>query len=203
MYGALRALRTVRDTIGSTASETKVSVFSTFFRRLLAASLIAVAATAAPPARADAPSLVGKPLPPFVGITAWLNSPPLSARDLRGKVVLLEFWTFDCINCKHVIPSLVAWNDRYRKDGLTIIGVHTPELPFERDVNNVKRAVAADGIAYPVAFDPAYATWNAFKNDAWPHIYLTDRRGVVRYETVGEGGYAQTEAEIRTLLAAR
>ena len=151
----------------------------------------------------DSNSLIGKPLPEFRGITAWINSGPTTTHALRGKVVLVEFWTFDCINCKHTLPHLVAWDAAYRKQGLAIVGVHTPELAYERNLDNVKSAVTERHITYPVAFDPQYKTWQAYGNDAWPHIYLSDRKGIIRYEVVGEGAYDETEAEIRRLLAER
>jgi len=139
--------------------------------------------------------------PDFQGITAWINSPALSIRDLRGKVVLVEFWTFDCINCQHVQPYVKAWSDRYTSEGLVVVGVHTPELSFERDLGNVRQAVAKAGLTYPVAFDPAFATWNAYANSYWPAFYFIDKSGQIRHTHFGEGDYAGSEQVIRELLA--
>jgi cytochrome c biogenesis protein CcdA/thiol-disulfide isomerase/thioredoxin len=140
--------------------------------------------------------------PDFRGITAWINSPALTISDLRGKVVLVEFWTFACINCQHVQPYVKAWSDRYGPAGLVVVGVHTPEFSFERDLGNVRQAVAAAGLHYPVAFDPAFSTWNAYANSYWPAFYFIDKSGQVRHTHFGEGDYAGSEQVIRQLLAA-
>ncbi len=115
--------------------------------------------------------------------------------------MLVHFWTFDCINCLHVQPYVKAWYARYASAGLVVIGVHTPELSFERDLANVRQAVIQDGVTFPVAFDPAYATWNAYDNEYWPAFYFVDRNGHIRYEHFGEGDYAASEQVIRELLA--
>ena len=141
------------------------------------------------------------PAPELTGITAWINSTPLTMASLRGKVVLVHFWTFDCINCLHVQPYVKAWASRYASAGLVVIGVHTPELSFERDLANVRQAVTQDGVAFPVAFDPAFATWNAYHNLYWPAFYFVDRAGDIRHEHFGEGDYAGSEQVIRELLA--
>ena len=141
------------------------------------------------------------PAPELTGITAWINSSPLTLASLRGKVVLVHFWTFDCINCLHVQPYVKAWYARYASAGLVVIGVHTPELSFERDLGNVRQAVAQDGVTFPVAFDPAYASWNAYHNEYWPAFYFVDRNGHIRHEHFGEGDYAASEQVIRELLA--
>jgi cytochrome c biogenesis protein CcdA/thiol-disulfide isomerase/thioredoxin len=141
------------------------------------------------------------PAPELTGITAWINSDAVTLASLRGRVVLVEFWTFGCINCIHVAPYVRAWSDTYEASGLTVIGVHTPELSFERDLDNVRDAVAKADIRYTVAFDPDFATWRAYKNHYWPAIYLVDKRGHVRLVKAGEGGYDETEAAVRTLLA--
>jgi thiol-disulfide isomerase/thioredoxin len=120
---------------------------------------------------------------------------------LRGRVVLVDFWTYTCINCLRTLPYVKAWDDRYRAKGLTIVGVHTPEFAFERKADNVRAAIARQGIRYPVVQDNDYATWNAFGNQYWPAKYLIDARGRVRYVHFGEGGYKETEAAIRALLA--
>ena len=139
--------------------------------------------------------------PDFRGITAWINSPALSISGLRGKVVLVEFWTFDCINCQHVQPYVKAWSDRYSAAGLVVVGVHTPELSFERDLGNVRQAVTQNGLKYPVAFDPAFTTWNAYANSYWPAFYFIDTTGQIRHTHFGEGDYAGSEQVIRELLA--
>jgi len=138
--------------------------------------------------------------PDFRGITAWINSPALTISGLRGKVVLVEFWTFDCINCQHVQPYVKAWSDRYGPSGLVVVAVHTPELSFERDLGNVRQAVAQAGLDYPVAFDPAFATWNAYANSYWPAFYFIDKTGQIRHTHLGEGDYAGCEQVIRQLL---
>ncbi len=142
------------------------------------------------------------PAAEFTGITAWINSAPLTLASLRGKVVLVHFWTFGCINCIHVQPYVKAWYDRYAAAGLVVVGVHTPELSFERDLGNVRNAVAADGVTFPVAFDPAFATWNAYANQYWPAFYFVDKAGRIRHVHAGEGDYATSEQVIRELLAA-
>ena len=121
--------------------------------------------------------------------------------SLRGKVVLVHFWTFACINCIYVQPYVKAWYDRYAADGLVVVGVHTPELSFERDLANVRKAVSDDGVTFPVAFDPEFSTWRTYDNKVWPAFYFVDREGVVRYYSAGEGGYDAAEAVIRELLA--
>ena len=131
----------------------------------------------------------------------WLNSRPLTMAGLRGRVVLVDFWTYTCINCLRTLPYLKAWDDRYRAQGLTIVGVHTPEFAFERTTANVRGAIARQGIRYPVVQDNEFGTWNAFGNQYWPAKYLIDARGRVRYVHFGEGEYKETEAAIRALLA--
>jgi cytochrome c biogenesis protein CcdA/thiol-disulfide isomerase/thioredoxin len=142
--------------------------------------------------------------PDFIGTQQWFNTPddaPLSLRRLRGRVVLVDFWTYTCINCIRTLPHLKAWDARYRDTGLTIVGVHTPEFPFERDAGNVADAIAQSGLRYAVAQDNDYATWNAYANQYWPAKYLIDAQGRVRYRHFGEGDYEETEAAIRALLA--
>ncbi|MDU9393893.1 cytochrome c biogenesis protein DipZ [Pseudomonas sp. zfem002] len=140
-------------------------------------------------------------MPSLGGAVQWLNSPPLSREDLRGKVVLVDFWTFDCINCQHTLPYVKQWAERYGKDGLVVIGVHTPEYPFERVPANVRKQVERLGITYPVAIDNDYAIWRNFANQYWPAHYLIDADGQVRYSHFGEGAYAIQENVIRKLLA--
>jgi thiol-disulfide isomerase/thioredoxin len=142
--------------------------------------------------------------PDFTGNQRWFNTPgerPLSLRELRGRVVLVDFWTYTCINCIRTLPHLKAWDERYRDRGLTIVGVHTPEFPFERDADNVGDAIEQSELRYPVAQDNEYATWTAYGNEYWPAKYLIDARGRVRYTHFGEGEYEETEEAIRALLA--
>jgi thiol-disulfide isomerase/thioredoxin len=141
--------------------------------------------------------------PDFTGINKWLNSDPLTMQQLRGKVVLVDFWTYTCINCIHTIPHVESWYEKYKDQGLAVVGVHTPEYPFERDTDNVSKAISHFGIRYPVAQDNSYATWNAYDNQYWPAFYLIDRKGDIVYSHFGEGDYAQTEAVIQQLLAAK
>ncbi len=141
--------------------------------------------------------------PAFVGITDWLNTPgdrPVTLASLRGKVVLVDFWTYSCINCLRTLPHLRAWYAAYHRDGLEIVGVHTPEFAFEHVLANVRNAVHRLHVTWPVALDNGYATWNAYSNEYWPADYLVDRKGDVRDVTFGEGNYAATEAAIRELL---
>ncbi|MDX6657500.1 MAG: hypothetical protein QOH62_2293 [Solirubrobacteraceae bacterium] len=141
--------------------------------------------------------------PDFTGTQRWFNSKPLSLAGLRGRVVLVDFWTYTCINCIRTLPYLEAWDKRYRAAGLTIVGVHSPEFGFEKDAGNVKRAIASFGIRYPVVQDDDLATWSAWGNQYWPAEYLIDARGKVRHVSFGEGGYDTSEAAIRALLAER
>lgn len=138
--------------------------------------------------------------PEFTGISDWINSSPLTMSELRGKVVLVEFWTFACSNCRAVQPYVVAWDKRYAADGLVVVAVHTPELSFERDLNNVRAAVEDAGLRYPIAVDPKFATWNAYGNRYWPAFYFVDKRGDIRHVHFGEGDYDGSEAVIRQLL---
>src|SRR5438034_3501087 len=135
-------------------------------------------------------------------ITAWINSPPLNLRALRGKVVLVDFWTYSCINCLRTLPYLKAWDERYRSKGLVILGVHSPEFAFEHDLGNVKAAVHRLGVRYPVALDNKFGTWSAYGNEYWPADYLVDQAGHIRDVHFGEGDYDQTERDIRLLLQA-
>ena len=132
----------------------------------------------------------------------WLNvDAPLRLADLRGKVVIVEMWTFGCINCQNVMPSLKEWHARYRDQGLVIIGNHFPEFSYEADLENLKEAIARFDIRYPVAQDNDGATWRAYKNHYWPALFLIDKQGHIRYVHVGEGRYKQTEENIQALLA--
>ncbi len=139
--------------------------------------------------------------PSLSSATGWLNSPPLMAPGLRGKVVLVDFWTYTCINWLRTLPYIRAWAEKYKDQGLVLIGVHTPEFPFERDIDNVRRAVADMAVDYPVAIDNDYAIWRAFRNEYWPALYIIDGHGYIRHHHFGEGGYEQAERIIQPLLA--
>jgi cytochrome c biogenesis protein CcdA/thiol-disulfide isomerase/thioredoxin len=140
-------------------------------------------------------------MPPLSGAVAWLNSPPLTTEGLRGKVVLVDFWTYSCINCLRSIPYVRAWAEKYKDQGLVVIGVHAPEFAFEQKIDNVKKAVADLGIEYPVAIDNDYAIWRAFGNEYWPAHYFIDARGRIRHHHFGEGEYDESERVIQQLLA--
>jgi thiol-disulfide isomerase/thioredoxin len=142
---------------------------------------------------------VGRPAPALQA-KGWLNTPPLAAADLAGKVVVYDFWTYSCVNCVRTLPYLRSWWDRYRNDGLVIVGVHSPEFDFEKDHGNVEQAVARLNVTWPVALDDDMAIWDAFSNRYWPAKWITDRQGRVRYFHPGEGSYAETENVIRALL---
>ena len=139
-------------------------------------------------------------LPPLTGAAAWLNSPQLSAESLRGKVVVIDFWTYSCINCLRALPYVKSWYDKYKDHGLVVLGVHSPEFAFEKSESNVKRAVHDLGIVYPVALDNNYAIWQAFNNQYWPAHYFIDRMGKIRGHHFGEGNYDESEELIRRLL---
>ncbi|MBA2749447.1 MAG: thioredoxin family protein [Tatlockia sp.] len=163
----------------------------------IATSLPTLAAT-----KPEAPVLAvsGKALPDFQGIQQWLNSDPLSIAELKGSVVLIQFWTFACINCQRTLPHITQWHRQYAAQGLKVIGIHTPEFAFERDPNNIKRALKQHQITYPVPIDNDYKTWKAYSNEYWPHLFLADKRGLMRYDHIGEGAYDTTEQTIQQLL---
>jgi thiol-disulfide isomerase/thioredoxin len=131
----------------------------------------------------------------------WINSEPLKLKDLHGRVVLIEFWTFGCYNCRNTLPFIKSWDDRYREKGLTVIGVHSPEFDDERKVENLRREVALLKIRYPVITDNNYQTWNTYNVEAWPTIFLLDKQGRIRWKHVGEGDYDEAERLIQQLLA--
>jgi thiol-disulfide isomerase/thioredoxin len=143
-----------------------------------------------------------KKAPEFTGTTRHINTPtPVKLADLKGKVVLVHFWTYTCINRIHTIPHLNEWYQKYSNKGLVIVGVQTPEFDFEKNIDNVKAAVQNFQIKYPVILDNNYANWNSYGNNYWPRDYLVDNQGLIRYNHIGEGGYAQTEQMIKSLLA--
>lgn len=143
--------------------------------------------------------LLGPAAPDITG-DVWLNSAPLKPADLHGKVVLVDFWTFDCINCRNTIPQLRSWYDKYHDQGFVIVGVHSPEFSYEHDVENVKQAIRELKIPYPVALDNDFKTWNSYRVYAWPTWFIVDKRGAVRFSHVGEGAYAESEQAIMALL---
>lgn len=146
-------------------------------------------------------SLANQGIPPELFNEVWLNSEPLKLADLQGKVVIVEFWTFGCINCKHVVPSLREWHQKYSAEGLVIIGVHTPEFSHEQEIENVKQALIDQDIPYPVAIDNDWKTWRAYNNRYWPAKYFIDKAGHLRHIHIGEGRYEQQEEIIQALLA--
>jgi thiol-disulfide isomerase/thioredoxin len=141
--------------------------------------------------------------PEFKAVSGYINTSPITLKDLKGKVVLVDFWTYSCINCIRTLPYLVDWNSKYADKGLVIVGVHTPEFEFEKSTDNVKAAVQKFGIKYPVFQDNFKGTWNAYENRYWPRKYIIDSEGYIRYDHIGEGGYAETEKVVQTLLAER
>jgi thiol-disulfide isomerase/thioredoxin len=142
---------------------------------------------------------VGMPAPEISG-QSWLNSKPLRIAELKGKVVLVEFWTFGCFNCRNVEPYVKAWHQKYADKGLVVIAVHAPEFSYERVIANVQRYLREHAIQYPVAIDNDFNTWKRYQNRYWPAMYLIDKKGMIRYLRVGEGGYQETEQQMRSLL---
>lgn len=155
--------------------------------------------------RQKAPSAVQLPtegtLPSLAGATGWLNSAPITAASVQGKVVLIDFWTYTCVNWRRTLPYIRAWAERYKDRGLVVIGVHTPEFDIEKDVESIRHATQEMRINYPIAIDSNYEIWNAFNNQYWPALYIIDARGRIRHHQFGEGGYAQAELVIQHLLA--
>lgn len=181
----------MRKDVDDTRRGTRVK--SLLFTALLAGAL----GVAADPPGDDAPFAA------LAQASGWLNSPALNAGDLRGKVVLVDFWTYSCVNWLRTLPYLRAWSERYRDQGLVVLGVHSPEFGFERDSENVRRAQLALGVNYPIALDSDHAIWNAFDNRYWPAIYLVDGAGRIRFAHFGEGEYDRLDNAIRELLAER
>jgi thiol-disulfide isomerase/thioredoxin len=172
----------------------------------LAFILFGCASPASSPSQSDSVMTKHASLPdlgpaPELTNTTWLNvDSPLRIADLRGKVVIVEMWTFGCINCQHVMPSLKEWHSKYADQGLVIIGNHFPEFSYEADLENLKNAIAQNDIRYAVAQDNNGDTWRAYKNNYWPTLYLIDKQGHIRYVHIGEGRYKETEENIKTLL---
>jgi thiol-disulfide isomerase/thioredoxin len=186
-------------------------LFSRVGRVLAIGGLSLLAGVAPTLAAADAPTQergsaarlelpVEGTLPRLVGAVDWLNSPPLSAEGLRGKVVLVDFWTFGCINCRNALPHVREWHRKYKDQGLVVLSVHAPEFAYEKNIANVKKAVADLDIEFPVAIDNDFAIRRAFANTYWPALYFVDAQGRVRFHHFGEGEYAKSEQVIRQLL---
>ena len=155
----------------------------------------------APPVRANlVPLPVEGPLASFAGATAWINSPPLTPESLRGKVVVVDFWTYTCVNWLRTLPYVRAWAAKYKDRGLVVIGVHTPEFSVEKDLANVRRAAKDMRVYYPIAVDTDYGVWNAFHNEYWPALYVADAQGRIRFHQFGEGEYEKSEKVIQQLL---
>ena len=172
----------------------------------LALTALATRQPAAAPQAAVAPTPAprpsGPPAPGFEGGGAWINAPPLALERLRGKVVLVDFWTYGCSNCRNTLPALRDWWRKYNDQGLVIVGVHTPEFAHERDLANLRAAVARDGIGWPVVQDNDMRIWRAYGNRYWPRFYLIDHTGRIIYDHIGEGAYDATERQIVAALAA-
>ncbi|HEY8976834.1 MAG TPA: thioredoxin family protein [Burkholderiaceae bacterium] len=172
------------------------------FARWLILVVAAAGMVAGRPSRAaDAPLPVEPLQPSLAGATAWLNSPPLTLEQLRGKVVLVDFWTYSCINCLRTLPAVRAWARTYAGRGLVVVGVHAPEFEFEHDPQRVRQALVDQHVDWPVAIDDEFRVWRAFRNEAWPALYFIDAQGRVRHHVLGEGGYDESERVIRQLLA--
>jgi len=171
-----------------------------FFMKASQLALAALRAAAGPDATRFTDDGQGGYLPSLAGATGWLNSPALTDEYLRGKVVVVQFWTYTCINWLRTLPYIRAWADKFADHGLVVVGVHTPEFSFERDADNVERAVREMEITYPVAIDSDYAIWDAFGNNYWPALYFADANGHLRHHHFGEGEYAQSEMTIQQLL---
>ena len=170
-------------------------------RLVLAGSLVTAGGAGLWPSRSAHAQLGGRSLPSLGGATGWLNSPALTADSLRGKVVLIDIWTYTCINWLRTLPYVRAWSEKYKNQGLLVLGVHSPEFEFEKKVDNVRRAAMNMRVDYPIAIDSDFAVWRALRNNAWPCRYFVDATGRIRHVQVGEGEYAQAEMMIKQLLA--
>jgi thiol-disulfide isomerase/thioredoxin len=162
--------------------------------------LVSIVQADEPSEAATKASDANRTAPEIAGIAHWLNSAPLKLADLRGKVVLVDFWTYGCINCVNTLPHVTKLQERYRDKGLVIIGVHSPEFAFEKSTSNVAAAIKRHGITYPVAQDNDFATWNAYRNRFWPAQYIVDKNGRIVFEHAGEGAYGEIEQTIQRLL---
>jgi thiol-disulfide isomerase/thioredoxin len=183
-------------------------------RSLAAAVSVVVsclASTALPAIGGEAPRELDAPFtvagiqgtaPDFVGLNKWFNSAPLNMAELRGKVVLVDFWTYGCVNCVNTLPHVTALYEKYKDRGLVVVGIHTPEFPFERSASNVQAALKRHGITYPVAQDNDSRTWNAYRNQYWPAQYIVDQNGKIVFQHAGEGQYEEIERTVTRLLNA-
>lgn len=194
-----RNSETIRRAVGAVMIAAAVVILTGFDLKIVAWQAQNQSRKENPPQAAE---MLAQPYaaPELAGITSWINSNPLTLQQLRGKVVLIDFWTYSCINCIRTMPYVTGWYEKYRDDGLVVIGVHAPEFAFEKKIENVRRAVTEYGITYPVALDNDFATWKAYDNKYWPAHYLIDREGRVVYTHFGEGLYERTENNIRHLL---
>jgi thiol-disulfide isomerase/thioredoxin len=174
---------------------------STVAMTIAAAQLHMIGSARAQPSTTASDLPIEGDLPSLGNATEWLKSPPLTAAGLRGKVVLIDFWTYSCINWLRTLPHVRAWADKYKDQGLVVIGVHAPEFEFEKDPGNVRRAVSDYRIEYPVAVDSGHAIWRAFNNNYWPALYFIDAQGHIRHHKFGEGDYDRSERVIQQLLA--
>jgi thiol-disulfide isomerase/thioredoxin len=193
----------------TTRASVRRSLQRSFFPLLLAgASAVAAVVLSLPPMAPEAAAaslfgstgMTGKPAPAFTGIDTWINSPPLKIDELRGKVVLVDFWTYTCINCLNQLPHVKAWHEKYKDQGLVVVGVHSPEYDEERSTAGLKDAIARLGIRHAVAQDNDFKTWKGYNNRYWPALYLIDKQGKIVSTHFGEGAYQETEAQIQALL---
>lgn len=197
--------KTDADTANDTANDTAQSAMPAKVESMAQVAPTATAINKAMPA-APAPTampVANGPLAPSIASEVWLNTPQnqaLSWDSLRGQVVAVEFWTLGCINCQHVIPSLIGMYADYKDKGFTIVGVHTPEFDYEKKLNNVKQALAEWKIEYPIAIDNDFENWNRYRNRYWPALYLIDKRGIIRHTHIGEGGEDETRGWIERLI---
>ena len=179
-------------------SHTTVAL-SSFIRRMVRVCCFGLLIAVTDPSHAIAVGL-GAAAPEITG-QIWLNASPQRIAELKGKVVLVEFWTYGCSNCQNIEPSIKEWHKKYEPQGLVVIGVHSPEFGHERELNNVQQYVREHALPYPVVTDNDFAIWNSYGNRAWPTVYLIDKQGKIQYVHTGEGGYRQTEQQIQSLLA--
>jgi thiol-disulfide isomerase/thioredoxin len=165
------------------------------------AAAVGILSAAAISTEGDVVTSAARMAPEFQNIDTWLNSEPLKLNELRSKVVLVDFWTYTCINCLNHLPYVKEWNQKYKDKGLVVVGVHTPEFAYEKSTKNVMEAIKRLQIEHPVAQDNSYSTWKAFNNHYWPAVYLIDKQGKIVYSHFGEGSYGATEKKIQALLA--
>lgn len=197
----VRSLVTRRSVLAGAVAVGEVGLAMDAFAGALGTGITPLARTARHTMLAPARLPIEGKLPSLAGATAWLNSSPMTPDGLKGKTVLIEFWTYTCINWRRQFPYVRAWVDRYGIEGLVVIGVHTPEFSFEHDLDNVRRAAQKIGVTFPVAVDSNHGVWDAFNNEAWPALYFIDAQGRIRHRLYGEGDYEQSERIIQQLLS--